>query len=96
MSGLIFSQSAVFQLQQLAKVVRYKTGVKHRLSDPKSVNSLLRFSSTSSDVEIFELFSRFTQRLDEAQIDDLNVKGLMLPSIVMDKVVSNNEHLRAG
>lgn len=88
MQSLVFSQTAVYQLQQLSKAVRDKTGVRHRLSDPKSVMSLLRYSSTSPDANIFRFFGRFTNELDLEQRSYLQGRGLMLPEVLYDKMAS--------
>ncbi len=86
MYSLVLSQTAVYQLQQLSKTVRDKTGVRHRLSDPKSVISLLRYSSTSPDANIFRYFGRFTNELDIEQRLYLQSRGLMLPDVIYDKM----------
>jgi hypothetical protein len=86
MESLVFSQSAVYQLQQLSKTVREKTGVRHRLSDQKSLVSLLRYSSTSPDANIFLYFSRFTNELEPEQRAYLQGRGLLLPAVIYDKV----------
>ena len=91
MQSLVFSQTAVYQLQQLSKVVREKTGVRHRLSDPKSIMSLLRYSSTSPDANIFRYFGRFTNELDMEQRLYLQGRGLMLPDVIVDKVHSMSD-----
>ncbi len=94
MQSLVFSQTAVYQLQQLSKAVREKTGVRHRLSDPKSVISLLRYSSTSPDANIFLHFGRFTNELETEQRDYLQGRGLMLPSVLYDKMDNMMDHQR--
>ena len=95
MKPMVFSQSAVYQLQQLSKAVRDKTGVRHRLSDPKSVISLLRYSSTSPDVDIFLYFGRFTNELEPEQREYLQARGLLLPAVIYDKV-SDASQFRAA
>lgn len=86
MQPMVLSQPAIYQLQQLSKAVRDRTGVRHRLSDPKAVISLLRYSSTSPDKEVFLCFGRFTNELDEEQRDYLQGRGLMLPSVLYGKI----------
>lgn len=86
MQNLVLSQSAVYQLQQLTKTVRDKTGVRHRLSDQKSILSLLRYSSSSPDPDIYTYFNRFTNELDEDQRDHLMELGLIIPTVLLDKV----------
>ncbi len=96
MKSLVFSQTAVYQLQQLSKAVRDKTGVRHRLSDQKSIFSLLRYSSTSPDANIFKHFGRFTNELEQEQREYLQGRGLMLPEVIYDKVSSNMAEQRAA
>lgn len=88
MDPLIFSQPALYQLQQLSKAVRDKTGVRHRLSEPKSVISLLRYGATSPDADIFKYFGRFTNELDIEQRVYLQNRGLMMPEVILDKMLS--------
>lgn len=95
MQSLVLSQSAVYQLQQLSKIVRDKTGVRHRLSDPKSVISLLRYSSTSPDANIFRYFGRFTNELDIEQRIYLQGRGLMLPDVIYDKMNAMSDNRAA-
>lgn len=95
MQSLVFSQTAVYQLQQLSKAVRDKTGIRHRLSDPKSVISLLRYSSTSPDANIFRYFGRFTNELDLEQRVYLQGRGLMMPDVLYDKMHAMTEHRAA-
>lgn len=95
MQSMVLSQAAVYQLQQLSKAVRDKTGVRHRLSDPKSVISLLRYSSTSPDANIFLYFGRFTNELEDEQRQYLQGRGLILPSVIYDKLDSFAEHRNA-
>lgn len=95
MESLVFSQAAVYQLQQLSKIVRSQTGVRHRLSDPKSVMSLLRFSSTSPDAEVFKYFGRFTNELDVEQRSYLQGRGLMLPEVIYEKINEMTHHRAA-
>jgi len=81
MNQLLFSQGALYQLQQLVKSVREKTGVRHRLSNPKDIFSLLRYSCTSSDTGISHYYDLFISELDEDQKDYLQDKGLLLSRI---------------
>jgi hypothetical protein len=95
MDSLVFSQSALYQLQQLSKAVRDKTGVRHRLSDPKSVITLLRFSSTSPNKDIFTYFSRFTSELEAEQRAYLQSRGLMVPNVIDNKIESFSANRKA-
>jgi|GEM_PF-376297 len=80
-SSFILSQAAVYRLQQLANQVRQETGVRHKLSDPKSVISLLRYSSTCSTRMIRTRFAAFTDELEEEHRQYLASRGLLLPPV---------------
>lgn len=77
MEQLLFSQGALYRLQQLVKAVRTKTGVRHRLSDQKEVFTLLRFGSTSPDTLISGCYAEFIECLDEEQKTYLQGRGLL-------------------
>lgn len=78
MHAFILTQSGVYRLQQLANSVREKTGVRHKLSDPKSVISLLRYSSTCNDQNIRASYANFTDDLTDEHRDYLANRGLLL------------------
>ncbi len=78
MDQLLFSQGALYQLQQLVKAVRTKTGVRHRLSQQKDIFSLLRYSCTSPDTNIADYYALFINELDQDQKDYLQGRGLLL------------------
>ncbi len=80
MHDLVFSQAGIYHLQQLSSLVKRKTGVRHQLSDPKSVINLLRFSCTSPDVDVYESYSLFAQHLDDENREYLQGRGLLIPS----------------
>jgi hypothetical protein len=85
MDNLLFSQNALYQLQQLVKPVRDKTGVRHRLSNQTDLFSLLRYSCTSPDRVISEYYSLFIDELDEAQKAYLQSRGLLLSRMIKPK-----------
>ncbi len=76
MSNLIFSQSGVYRLQQLANQVYSYTGTRHKLSDPKAMLTLLRDSAESSHQVIQTYFAAFTSELDEIQRHTLTDHGV--------------------
>ena len=78
MEQLLFSQSALYQLQQLVKPVRAKTGVRHRLANQKDLFSLLRYSCTSTDPVISDYYAQFIAELDEQQKAYLQGRGILL------------------
>ena len=81
MEQLLFSQGALYQLQQLVQPVRAKTGVRHRLADQKDLFSLLRYSCTSTDPVISDYYAQFIAELDEQQKAYLQGRGLLLSRI---------------
>ena len=82
MKSLMLSQSGIYRLQQLANMVRQKTGVRHKLSEDKSVVNLLRYSCTSTDTTIYKVFNAFTDELNDEQRGLLQSRGLMVPPII--------------
>ncbi|MBX2809122.1 MAG: hypothetical protein KTR20_10875 [Cellvibrionaceae bacterium] len=91
MKHFIFSGRAVYKLRLLSQAVLKKTGVRHRLSQQRSVMELLRYSSTTPDGVIFDHFCEFTQELDEQQRKYLEGRGLLLPSVIVDKINAYSE-----
>ena len=92
MDTLLFTQSALYQLQQLVKPVRDKTGVRHRLSNKKDLFTLLRYSCTSADPLIADYYSLFIAELDEAQQAYLQGRGLLLSRPVKASALGVNNH----
>jgi len=78
---LIFSQSGVYRLQQLASQVHHITGIRHKLSDEKAMLELLRNSATSNDKVIQTYFAAFTNELNEDQASKLRARGVQ-PQLV--------------
>lgn len=71
MEKIIFSQSGVYRLQQLASQVRSITGIRHRLSDESAMIELLRSSASSKHQVIQTYLAAFTSELDEQQKSSL-------------------------
>jgi hypothetical protein len=94
MDNLLFSQNALYQLQQLVKPVRDKTGVRHRLSDQKDLFSLLRYSCTSPDSVISEYYSMFIDELNDEQKAYLQGRGLLLTRTIKPKDLSSRHQQR--
>ena len=86
MDRLVFSEKAIYRLRLLAQIVQKQTGVRHRLSDQRSVMQLLRYSSTCADSDVFDNFCHFTNELDQKQQSYLQGRGLLLPSVIIDKI----------
>lgn len=76
MEKLIFSQSGVYRLQQLASQFHHITGVRHKLSNESEMINLLRDCSESKDKVIQTYFAAFTGELDEAQSNSLRRRGV--------------------
>jgi DNA gyrase/topoisomerase IV subunit A len=75
---MIFSQTGVYRLQQLAKQVHSITGIRHKLSDPEEVITLLKESSRSNHQVIQAFYMAFTSELDQHQIISLTNQGIPL------------------
>lgn len=76
MEKLIFSQSGVYRLQQLASQVHHITGTRHKLSDESAMIDLLRHSSKSKHKVIQTYFAAFASELDENQANTLRARGI--------------------
>ncbi|HEY7886339.1 MAG TPA: hypothetical protein VIC08_15440 [Cellvibrionaceae bacterium] len=76
---LIFSQPGVFRLQQLANTIYHQTGQRHRLSSEQGINQLLRAATKLNQPEIRSAFERFTQELNQHQLQQLSLRGIGLP-----------------
>ncbi len=78
MDTLIFSQSAIFRLQQLGSQYFHHTGVRHRLADPHSVAELLRATALSQQSDVRICYEAFVLELNKRQIDALAARGVQL------------------
>ncbi len=77
MDTLIFSQTAIFRMQQLASCVYQKTGTRHRMATQEGMLSLLNEAGASSDRDIRLYYEAFIRELNQRQLDTLaerNVK----------------------
>lgn len=88
MKSLIFSQAGVYRLQQLSTLVRQKTGVRHHLSEIKSIISLLRFSCTSPDAMVYDALCYFSDELSDEHREYLQNRGLLIPPKTSVNVLS--------
>jgi hypothetical protein len=91
MNSLLFSQAAIYRLQQLATLVKQKTGVRHQLSDPKSTINLLRYSCTSPDMHIYDAYRHFSSELEDDQREYLQGVGLLMPAKIFSMAHTNAE-----
>jgi hypothetical protein len=78
MHQLIFSQAAVFHLQQLSNQVCQHTGVRYKLSSRAGVLSLLNEGAFSSVDDIRASYEAFIMELNKRQIDALLAEGITL------------------
>jgi hypothetical protein len=75
MDNLIFSQTAVFRMQQLATAFYHKTGVRHRMASQEGILSLLRETAVSTDRDVRECYDSFVMELNKRQLDMLAARG---------------------
>jgi len=76
LNKVIFSQSGVYRLQQLASRFHHITGIRHKLSDEAAMLDLLR-NSAKSDHKIRQTyFAAFAKGLNEEQANKLRAKGI--------------------
>jgi|GEM_PF-1118094 len=82
MKSFSLSQTGIYHLQQLANLVKQKTGVRHKLSDHADMINLLRYSSTSSDETICATYTDFTESLEDDQQGYLTARGILSPLFI--------------
>lgn len=73
---MIFSQSGVFRLQQLASQVHNITGIRHKLSDESDMIDMLRGCAGSDHKTIQAYFAAFAGELEAEQIEELFARGV--------------------
>ncbi|MBK8188154.1 MAG: hypothetical protein IPK77_13395 [Cellvibrio sp.] len=78
MTGLIFSQSAIFHLQQLSSSFFRKNGVRYRISLEDGILTLLQKSAASTETDIRKNYDAFVLELNSRQIQALSDKGVRL------------------
>lgn len=78
MNNPIFSQAAIFRLQQLASSVHKNTGTRHKLSDPSSMMALLRYAAEAPTANIAIQYQAFIRILTRAEREDLLKRGVPL------------------
>jgi len=74
----IFSQAAIFRLQQLAGSVHKHSGVRHKLSEPDSLLTLLRYGAQAPTPGIALQYQAFIRILNRAEKDALRARGVPL------------------
>jgi hypothetical protein len=78
MDTLIFSQTAIFRLQQLASQHYHTTGARHKLAHENGMLDLLRESAVISDRKVRIAYDAFVMELNKRQIDALAKRGVKL------------------
>jgi len=88
MKALHFSPASLFHLQQLATMVKQKTGVRHAMSDPTNVLHLLRYCCRCDDTKIGGIYYQFTDELEQEQRDYLTSYGLLTSASSYNRVTT--------
>ncbi len=78
MDTLIFSQTAIFRLQQLGSQYYHLTGVRHKLATQEGILDLLREAALTSEQSVSNCYDSFVIELNKRQIDALADRGIKL------------------
>jgi hypothetical protein len=78
MDTLIFSQTAIFRLQQLGSNYYRHTGERHKLANESGILELLQTSALISDRKVRTAYDAFVLELNKRQIDALTQRGIKL------------------
>jgi hypothetical protein len=78
METLIFSQSAIFRLQQLGSAHYHHTGERHKLATEEGILSLLRDSALIGNRKVRSAYDAFIMELNKRQLDALTARGVKL------------------
>lgn len=78
MNNPIFSQAAIFRLQQLGSAVHKHTGTRYKLSEPSNLMALLRYGSTAPTANIALQYQAFIRILTLAERDALVARDIPL------------------
>ncbi len=89
MDTLIFSQTAIFRMQQLASCVYHKTGVRHRMATQDGMLSLLSEAGASSDRDIRQYYDAFVLELNSRQLDLLEARNVKMRPPLTGSVISH-------
>jgi len=89
METLIFSQTAIFRMQQLASSVYHKTGIRHRMATQDGMLELLRESALSTDKDVRECYDAFVMELNKRQIDMLTARNVKVRKPMQISVISS-------
>jgi hypothetical protein len=78
MDTLIFSQTAIFRLQQLESQYFRLSGVRHKLATEAGILALLSESAQASERKTRKSYDAFVMELNKRQIDALATRGINL------------------
>ena len=78
MDTLIFSQSAIFRLQQLGSHYYHYSGVRHKLATPEGILDLLKAAALAQDANVRGSYDAFVMELNKRQIESLSERGVTL------------------
>ncbi len=78
MNTLIFSQAAIFRLQQLGSQYYRHTGERHKLANENGILELLQSSAPIADRKVRSAYHAFLLELNHTQIAALTERGVNL------------------
>lgn len=78
MDTLIFSQTAIFRMQQLATCIYHKTGTRHRMATQDGMLALLRNAGSSVDRDVRQYYDSFVMALNTRQLDALEARDVSM------------------
>lgn len=78
MDTLIFSQTAIFRMQQLASCLYHKTGTRHRMATQEGMLGLLRDAGSSADKDIRQYYDAFVIELNKHQLEMLEARNVSM------------------
>lgn len=94
MDTLIFSQSAIFRLQQLGSRFYHHSGVRHKLATPQGILDLLNDTSRMHEHDVRACYDAFVMELNKRQLDALAERGVVLRQPL--KIAANGAIRKAG
>jgi len=92
MDTLIFSQTAIFRLQQLGSQYYRQTGERHKLANESGILELLQSSAMISNREVRNAYDAFVLELNKRQIDALTHRGINLRVPMHSSSVNSIRH----
>ena len=78
MNAIIFSQTAIFRLQQLGSQYYRHTGERHKLAREEGILDLLQSSALIPDRKVRNAYHAFLMELNKPQIEALVERGVKL------------------